>query len=246
MIYGRPIGIHHSQAAKRQYIFPKAIDDQYISSGENQPANVPSLFAFFHYVAKLYCIVDDILDLLYETARAGWHDSNYSSTQSNHDMEDGRKPAALSMSTALPQMDRKLLSWHESLPDFLKFSIDAPTSDIGQHIAIQRQSNILRYRFLGIRILLHRQTLLYLLQPPERRQWLEAKHQRSSPLVTLQSGAVLQEAVSPFESSFARVSARICVSSAELLIECISVGRSLNLAGAWWWDFYCKLVYPHS
>jgi hypothetical protein len=240
MIYGRPTGIHNSNVARQQYKFPKAIDDQYISCGQHQPDDVPSLYAFFHCVAKLYCVVDEILEFLHGVNRAGGHDPECNLDRTDCRMDDCRYFKAPSIPIAILQLDNNLLSWHDSLPDFLQFSIDSTISEDGQSMVIQRQRNILRYRFLGIRILLHRQTILYLLQPPERRQWFQDSHQLSLSPAGPQKRPGEQRPRSPFELSFEKTSARICVSSAELLIEGISVGRPLNLAGAWWWDFYCK------
>jgi hypothetical protein len=243
MIYGRPTGIHHSQAAKQQYNFPKAIDDEYLNLGQSQPDNVPSLYAFYHYVAKLYCVVDEVLELLYEVTREGGsHDPACTLDGTDCHSHNSRNLKASSISATIIQMDSSLLSWHNSLPAFLKFCIDNPTAGGEQHITTQRQKNILRYRFLGIRILIHRQALLYLLQPPDKRQWLQNTQQRTSSDGVKQRYAAGNGTCSPFESSFAQLSARVCVSSAELLIEAVSLGRPLSLSGAWWWDFYCKTI----
>lgn len=244
MIYGRPTGIHICQAAKHQYNFPKAVDDQYIILGQYQPENIPSMYAFFHHVAKLYCVVDDVLGLLYGVNKGEGFDPGCISDESQSQKDDCRRSNAPSTLSAIIQIDNSLLDWHDSLPGFLRFAIDTPPSDDRQHMIIQRQRNILRYRFLGIRILLHRQTLLYLLQSPERRQWFQDPPRSPSPSAGIRSLVSERGLRSPFESSFAHISARLCVCSAELLIEAISVGRPLNLAGAWWWDFYCEFSLP--
>ncbi len=132
MIYGRPTGIHHSHTAKDN--FPKAIDDKYISLGQQQPDGVPSLNAFLHFVAKLYCVVDDILELLDEINRGGDQDSQSTLEKNNCHMENCRRPKAPSTPAAIIQIDNNLLRWHDSLPSFLKFSIDTHNVDDGQDI----------------------------------------------------------------------------------------------------------------
>lgn len=244
MIYGRPTGIHFSHAAKHQHNFPQAVDDQYITLGQNQPDNKPSIYAFFHHVVRMYYVVDDVLGLLYGVNRGEGSDPGCGNNEPRCQIDDCRRFKAPSTLSAIIDIDHSLLSWHDSVPGYLRFSIDTSHSDDGQDMIIQRQKNILRYRFLSIRTLLHRQTLLYLLQSPERREGFQDSPHLPTPSTAAHSLLSERGLRSPFESSFTHISARLCVCSAELLIEAVSAGRPLNLAGAWWWDFYCELTLP--
>lgn len=248
MIYGRPIGIPHLHMSKNQHNLPLATDDKYIALRQEQPEALPSINAFFHSTVRLYYVMDEILEILHEITAGARSSSRYSIEAGDSAQHQSGGPTALNLLTEIVQLDGRLMSWHDSLPDFLKFSIDRLEPNEDCALWLRRQKHILKNRFLGMRILLHRQTLLFLLQPPETRIWPQKMSHRWPPLfsdvssdnVTRTSTSLGQKGShSSFEDAIAHLSASICVSSAELQIESIDACRPQRLSGAWWWDLFC-------
>lgn len=249
MIYGRPIGIPHMHMSKNQQNLPLATDDKYIALGQEQPEAQPSINAFFRGTVRLYYVMDEILEILHETT-AGVRSSSRDSVDPGGGAQNQFSgPTALHLLTKIIQLDGKLLSWHDSLPDSLKFSIDSLEPNEERALWLRRQKHILKIRFLGMRILLHRQTLLFLLQPLETRIWPQKMLHQRPPLFpnvsrdkATPSPAPLRQngSHSSFEDAIAHLSASICVSSAALQVESIDACRPQRLSGAWWWDLFCK------
>ncbi|KAJ5811771.1 hypothetical protein N7474_008072 [Penicillium riverlandense] len=146
----------------------------------------------------------------------------------------------------LVEADERLVSWHASLPDYFRFSLDSTEQqDSPQPWWVQRCKIVLKNRFLGLRILLHRQTILLLLGPCQPMESATYPSYHWPPLFPdLMHGPAANSTVirpqSKFESVLAYLSAQICVRSAQQQIDTISVNRPANLTGAWWWDFHCK------
>jgi hypothetical protein len=249
MIYGRPIGIPHVRVLTGQNSLPQPIDDKYIALGESQPNNVPSLNAFFVNTVQLYRVMDEILERLHEALAAVRSDSECNLHSEKQHGTQRSCYSAVNRLAAILQLDELLLSWHDSLPAHLKFSIDNVEKDMDYPVGIQRQRVILKIRYLGMRILLHRQTVLFLLQPREQRRWPRNASHKWPPLFS-DIGAesfgngcnspARKTAHSSFETQLAHLSASVCVSSAQMQIEMIDYYRPLKLTGAWWWDFHCE------
>lgn len=156
----------------------------------------------------------------------------------------------MSLFTTILQLDGHLLSWHEYLPPHLQFSLDSLEDVADENFPwIQRQRHHLRSRFLGMRMLLHRQTVLFLLQPSERRNWPQNGIQEWPPLFsdcysdTLVGGHTpirRQGVPSSVETTLTHLSASICVASAVLQIEAVEKYLGSRMIGEWW-DFNCKL-----
>ena len=95
-----------------------------------------------------------------------------------------------------------------------------------------------------MRLLLHRQSILYLLQPPGKRVWRqeelghhsEGETGRSHPL----RNPSTTDTPSLLERTPAQASASLCVASAQLQIETVNHFRPLRRTGSWWWDFHCN------
>lgn len=238
--------------------FPRAVDDRFIALGLEQPEHVPSINAFFVSSVNLYRVMDEIIQRLHgataaSRAEPGGHLSNSSQAASTlHGTSD-----AVTQLSSILQLDGLLQGWHHSLPRHLRFSLDGiddpdlENSTYSQEI--KRQKVILKIRFLGLHALLHRQTILYLLQDPEKRSWPRNNSHKWPSLFSDDPGGLGPTswqnpsrgtgAASPpssFEVHLAHLSAQSCVASAELQIEMIDTHRRLQQSGAWWWDFYCK------
>lgn len=255
MIYGRPIGIPHVRATTMPDSLPQPVDDRHIAAGEGQPDGVPSVNAFFVNSVNLYRVMDEILERLHEAL------ATVRSDTACHVHSDRQNRTARCTCNAVPQLaailqlDGLLLDWHESLPTYLKFSLDSVKCAVEDDhpVQIQRQRVILKIRFLGLRILLHRQTVLFLLQPRETRRWPRNSSQKWPPLFSDDAGESFRHhcdspgraaSQSSLETQLAHLSASLCVASAQLQIESVAHYRSLNLTGAWWWDFHCKKTSP--
>ncbi|KAH8809245.1 fungal-specific transcription factor domain-containing protein [Xylogone sp. PMI_703] len=249
MIYGGPLGI--SQVAPCNFVdeLPKPIDDEYLAQDQGQPRNVPSVNAFLGCNVKLYSIMDGILEKLSKISNVQKRQDMASGTPSSFQGTTPIENNAFQFLTNIIQVDESLSNWHAKLPNYLGFPLDKVTwdgCDDGISPQIQRQRNILRARFLGMRVLLHRQNILALLQNLDQRiyyhgttnSWLAlfsnvTSAASNTPLVE-EAGARQP----PLEIVLARHSARICVSSALLQIESIDATRPLRSTGAWWWNFH--------
>jgi hypothetical protein len=249
MIYGRPTGIPPVRVLTNQNSLPSPIDDKYISQGEWQPDNIPSLNAFFVNCVQLYRVMDEILERLQEALAAVKSDSEGGSDIEKQRGTQSCCSSAVTELAAILQLDGLLLKWHGALPEYLKFSLENIEKDMGYPVEIQRQRVILKIRFLGLRILLHRQTVVFLLQPPEQRKWPRNASQKWPPLFADTGGESFANGSespgrrtvhSSLETQLAHLSAGMCVSSAQMQIEMIDYYRPLKLTGAWWWDFHCK------
>jgi hypothetical protein len=163
-----------------------------------------------------------------------------------------------SLLSRIVDLDARLLDWHDGLPDFLKFALDeadGTQSSFPNCAWLPRQRCILKLRFLGMRILLHRQSILFLLRPWTKAkslqqspaQWLPVYSDFSAPpqqkLASVSSVLFDHSGKRALDIALAQASARICVSTVQTQIECIISARPLALTGAWWWDFHCECAH---
>lgn len=164
--------------------------------------------------------------------------------------EAGQTPACSSLEIlmAVLKSDEKLLAWHSSLPECIRFSLHyTELYEPSQPRWIQRCKTILKNRFLGLRILLHRQTILFLLQTTESTEDAASSVHvyHWPPLFSdfIHGQASWDTSIRPesdLERPLAYLSAQICIRSAQQQIDTISICRPTHLTGAWWWDFHCK------
>jgi len=157
----------------------------------------------------------------------------------------------ITLLTVIIQLDSMLLNWHDTLPGYLMFTMDDVDIKGDQPAWLQRQVNVLKIRFLSMRTLLHRQTVLYLLQPPDQRQtWPQSGSVQWPPLFADYGGGMSIGGATRFppigtasssEANLAHLSASMCVKSALLTIDSIDIYSPLQLTEAWWWDFNGKL-----
>ena len=230
--------------------FPSLVDDSFTAMGQTQPSDQPAINAFFYSVTKLYHLMDEILDILQDTSRIG----RISGTRTPYSQwllphQQPSDPMALSQLTAIFRLDTLLCQWHNELPRHLKFSLDGLDDLKALPPIFQRQKGILKMRFLGMRILLHRQSMLYLLQTEGSRSWPRNTSRKWPPLFSDIYGDKYDanqhdqnnggNEASFVEGQLARISATICVQMAQLQIGTVDAGRKLRLSGAWWWDLHC-------
>lgn len=249
MIYSRPIGIPYGHLSTSPDSFPQPIDDAYLAKRQAQPNGHFSVNAFFVCSVRLYYLMDEVLERLHKVK--GVIDADLKGYPSKSEgwplLVDGS--SALSYLTVVIQLDGMLLAWHDSLPEDLQFSLEDVSVHRKHPLWLQRQTVILRNRFLGMRILLHRQTVLFLIQP-EQDIWPQNGAHMWPPLysdttadMSIGSSVKIRHLRKPSlcEIALAHLSARTCVAAALLQIESINMFGPLNLTEAWWWDFNCAL-----
>ncbi|KAL8735749.1 MAG: hypothetical protein Q9166_000612 [cf. Caloplaca sp. 2 TL-2023] len=246
MLYGRPMGIPYGQFSDYQDLLPQQIDDSYIALGQPQPNDMPSINSFFRHSVRLYHVMDNVLLRLRNAKKAAYFDLQKASSDVQIQTPVSNVNSLMSLFTVILQLDGHLLSWHEHLPPHLQFSLDGQDDIAAANVSwIRRQRHYLRSRFLGMRMLLHRQTVLFLLQPSERRNWPQNGIQEWPPLFsdcysdTLVGGRTpmrRQGVPSPVETNLTHLSANLCVTSAILQIEAIEVFLGSRMIGEWW-DF---------
>lgn len=241
MVYGRPPGILATRNELEANL-PTAIDDSFIDEKLPQPPNLPSEFSFLGFNVKLFSMVVDILETVRKN-KAGQGNTQAMTTKGTYDHR-------FNLALLVLQLDREFLDWHSSLIEHLQFPLDRVAMDDTLPPQLQRQRNILNVRFLGFRMHLHRQTLLYLLQqkkldPPF------SKAVQSQPAMCPDPAAIDSsftgrrdgaEGWSNFDAgaNLVNISATICVMCAELQIELIETVQPMERLGAWWWSFHCE------
>ena len=248
MIYGRPIGIPYGHLSTSPDSFPWPIDDSYILKSQAQPEGQLSVKTFFVHSMRLYYLMDEILERLHKAK--GVIDGDLKGFRSKSDgwplLVDSN--SALSYLTIIVQLDGMLLAWHDSLPEQLQFSLDDIAVNKQHPRWLQRQNIVLRLRFLGMRTLLHRQTVLFLVQP-DKKYWPQNGAQMWPPLysdttanMSIGSSVAVRHFSKPSLSEIilARLSAKTCVLAACLQIESIDLYSPMNLTETWWWDFHCS------
>ena len=228
MLYGRPMGIPYGEFSEYQDLLPQQVDDEYITRSQDQPVHIPSLNSFFHHNVRLYHVMNDVLLRLRNAKTGAYSEMAKASSDMRITRPVSNINATVPLLNTILQLDGHLLSWHEHLPPHLHFSLQnivPPNPETP--LWIQRQIYSLRNRFLGMRMLLHRQTILFLLQPPERRSWPRIGIQEWPPLFSDCNSDTLVGESTPFrwqgvpssvEITLTHLSASIGVSSAVLQV----------------------------
>ncbi|KAL4757724.1 transcription factor domain-containing protein [Aspergillus foveolatus] len=148
MTFGRPAMI--SKASCGSVPLPATVDEEYIASasgsGVEQPADQPSIMAFYAKSLELYDILNDILLSLYKPVVEESPEDVYDLYFNRDTSED---------ELTIFQLDRALTRWTRSLPAHLR---GEPVSG-SNSIIFYRQSVVLRARFLHVRMLLFRPIL---------------------------------------------------------------------------------------
>ncbi|KAF7182366.1 hypothetical protein CNMCM7691_001846 [Aspergillus felis] len=148
MTFGRPAMI--SKASCGSVPLPATVDEEYIPAalgGEvRQPADRPSVMAFYAKSLKLYEILNDILLSLYKPVPEENPEDIYD-FYFNKGPDEGER--------TIFELDRALTKWTQSLPPHLR----GETSSKPEDAVFYHQSVVLRARFLHVRMLLFRPIL---------------------------------------------------------------------------------------
>ncbi|GFP56396.1 uncharacterized transcriptional regulatory protein C3C7.04 [Trichoderma asperellum] len=218
---GRPPTIHDIPAIRVG--LPLAVDDEFLNEASNytQPSNIPSKIEFFNHIVTQCRLLAKVLDTLYDNTPSSSGSGGGSSSSSSAGRETRVRikvdlPDLLAMSI---QLDGELVVWQNLLPPHLRTDSDVP----GWHF--ERQRNVLLMRFLHIRLLIHRQTLLYY---------------------------ILRRIPDPFQADLAHLCIRRCVMAAYDAIFQVHLLTQKNLLSSSWHNSHyvftalsVLLVYQH-
>ncbi|KAL1966635.1 hypothetical protein VTN77DRAFT_4046 [Rasamsonia byssochlamydoides] len=211
MTFGRPAMI--SKGSAQAVPLPATIDEEFMDSNSSevrQPADRPSMMAFFSKSVELYEIMNDILLSLYMPVSDDCAEDMYGFYFSQESKEGER---------TIFELDRALTKWSRSLPPHLRGS----SADAAKNPIFYRQSIVIRARFLYVRILLFRSIL--------SRYCTARDLQAEDPLTSLDDS---------FPQRVALQCAVICVKVAQELIELIfsntPADGSVGPLPAWWYN----------
>lgn len=160
MKFGRPPSITLSNALEVGY--PLEVDDQYIvvsTRVPRQPCSKPSRTSLFVQTIKLSFVIDNILDKLYLR-----HDKNDRVSKQLTVVND--EHAILGNILLL---DGQLQTWWDEMPPHLKIAPRIPDG-----IDAQRQRNVIYLRYLQMRLLLQRPSLMLLAKPEFQDPYLKS------------------------------------------------------------------------
>ncbi|KAL7922734.1 hypothetical protein ACQKWADRAFT_320672 [Trichoderma austrokoningii] len=219
---GRPPTIHDIPAIRVG--LPLAVDDEFLDEASNytQPSNIPSKIVFFNHIVTQCRLLAKVLDTLYDNTPSSSGSGAGSSSSSSSAGRETRVrikadlPDLLAMSI---QLDGELVVWQSLLPPHLRTDSDVP----GWHF--ERQRSVLLMRFLHIRLLIHRQTLLYY---------------------------ILRRIPDPFQADLAHLCIRRCAIAAYDAIDQVHLLTQKNLLSSSWHNSHyvftalsVLLVYQH-
>ncbi|RDW62530.1 hypothetical protein BP5796_10832 [Coleophoma crateriformis] len=222
------------------------IDDLNIEKELNSPDQMSSLDSFFLHTTRLYCIADEISHHLPNTGVTNIGSSSPEVGRGRTRIIELPGSRMLSYLTTVNQLDQLLLRWRDSLPNSFKFNGDNTDREDDVPASVQRQRNVLHTRFLGLRILLHRQSLLYLLQRSESRPLAHLPSTQWRPLfwetsIESELAAYSKDLTpSPLETTAAQLNAHLFVSSAQQLLELLAPRKSHG--EGWWFDFHFSVM----
>ncbi|RJE23999.1 transcription factor [Aspergillus sclerotialis] len=211
MTFGRPAML--SKASYGSVPLPATVDEEYISatSGADvaQPADRPSMMAFYSKSLELYEIMNDVLLSLYkpvpEDSSEDIHDFYF-----NKETNEGER--------TIFELDRALTRWARSLPPHLSNACP-PAS---QNPIFHRQSIVLRARFLHVRILLFR---------PILSKYCTARDTASDPLISLNDSFPHRVAL-----QCSIICVKVAQEIIELVHSNIPTGASGGPLPAWWYN----------
>lgn len=233
IVYGRPAALPPLRAHKDCPDLPTDMENDCARRNGGVPG-APTEIPFFRQSIQLYITMEEITREFFERT-----------TRQNAGGSTTHRVGPLAVLSTLLDLDEIFLTWHSKLPDHLKFQLDQTETAPHYPLWLQRQRAILQHRFLILRIVFHRQSLMYLLHPDKEQDWLQSLSPRwpssfGSPTLGAPSPApLLRRLPGPSERHLALESAKICVSSALLLVESVQSHSAQRISGAWWWSLHC-------
>lgn len=206
---------------------PMAIDDEqlnFCTSGCEQPQGVISQNFFMVENLKLAKVLATILSYIYG---AGFRKPPGQQLRSTESLDDGI--------SALLRLDGTLEQFEASLPETLDWKVNLNLEPSPVTTIFQRQRNVLRARFLHLRILLYRPSFsLYC-------SALRGVQHRNDPTVSADDFSAAREDET-LTSSIRRRCATSCVQAASELAKAIELATMKDVTGAWWFGLFCECL----
>lgn len=117
---GIPYGIFSDYQDK----LPRQVDDDHIARHQEQPADTPSMNAFFRHNARLCHVMSDVFLRLRNAKSTAYLELKKVSGDVQINRPVSNVNALLSLLSKITELDGHLLSWHEYLPAFLQFPLE--------------------------------------------------------------------------------------------------------------------------
>ncbi|KIW05964.1 uncharacterized protein PV09_03149 [Verruconis gallopava] len=204
---GRPALLRHGSTVA----LPAAIDDEYLDKNVPQPPGQISTITFFVQAAKLYTTLGKIFSKVY----------------GENETEKPDLQRCLGSIDQLIELDAELSEFAEEVPDALSWTKES-TEVRQRSTQLAQQSNILRARYLHLRILLYRPCFTHFC-----RSYTSKKVKSSS-----KRNRQLGSEVIPLETSIAQCCAVNCLRSAVDLVDLTEHYAATTEYGAWWYSMY--------
>jgi hypothetical protein len=202
-----------------------AIDDEHLSAESlcEQPQDIVSQNLFMVENLKLAKVLSMILGYIYG---ADLRTAPGQLSRSTDSLDDNM--------SALLRLDGVLEDFEASLPEALSWRSNSNVGSSPISTILQRQKNVLRARFLHLRILLYRPSFSLhcsSLRPAEKGN--DSRRASADYDTTARDGKTLR-------SSIRMRCAMSCVQAACELSKSIELATTNNLTGAWWFGLFCK------
>ncbi|KAL3477446.1 fungal-specific transcription factor domain-containing protein [Aspergillus californicus] len=211
MTFGRPAMI--SKGSCGAVPLPATVDEEYIASARGveatQPADQPSMMAFYAKSLELYEILNDVLLSLYKPVPE-------ESPEDIYDFYFNRETSEGELTVF--ELDRALTKWTRSLPPHLR---EKPGPQF-ENIMFHRQSVVLRARFLHVRMLLFR---------PILSKYCSARDMASDPLISLNDSFPQRVAL-----QCSIICVKVAQEVVELIYSNIPADGTSGPLPAWWYN----------
>lgn len=214
MTLGRPLMLSNSNHIP----LPQAVDDEYLSSPDRQPAGHVSWVEFFVQTIKLYNMLAEVVSHMY----------TISPSRPANPSRNSEKSTGFGSFAFIQEMDAAISAFEDGIPDHLHWE---RRQRLPMHIkavkVFEMQTSVLLARFLHLHILLYRPALTRYCQQ------VCAREVSKTPIC---------EGMSTRMSDVSLIVARglttACVDNSIHLIEQVHLRSTTAATGAWWYNLY--------
>ncbi|PWY94666.1 hypothetical protein BO94DRAFT_621127 [Aspergillus sclerotioniger CBS 115572] len=210
MMLGRPPMTHASAVP-----LPEAVNDEFLDTNAVHRQPEPELLSkteFYVRTLQLYKILRKILSEVYEP----WEDGNASD-------QPERTKSENSQAQALLELDEELSAFESNLPEALQWRSTQEPAGLAEQF--RRESSLLRGRFLHLRILLLRPTLV---------KFCRENRPQRPPDDSSAGAAIKRKIISDFSLSCSNS----CVEAAIELSHLMNDISRTELASVWWYSLF--------
>ncbi|KAJ5151079.1 uncharacterized protein N7482_010331 [Penicillium canariense] len=225
MTYGRPSMTSHISPAPLPAMYPESKSDDPCELSGQPCDHQLGYMTFYVSTIELYKILESILSDIYNAWQS--HSNNHrpiSLRNSRHSSLD-----------AIMELDDKLSSYEASVPSILNWTTRHPSYNSGGHQGslFKRQRNVLRARFIHLRLLLYRPMFTQLCSD-ERMGFARQSGSDANRSIPRQEKNVIY-------SSMSVNCAAACVATAMELISLVYDTYRTSITDAWWYNgFYAS------